>query len=393
MLTRIALLALSGLLAGLLTGCGIKERDANKPTLGARAKDRAAAAMLGYPSFATKNTTRIGGADAIANATGVAMATYPAQSPQTRPGSVTLVSDGDWRVAISAAQLSAAPLRSPILFFSSGKGKGKLPGATAAALDQLAPTGRTTAAATQVIRIGPGPTTKKLRTFVLWSGGYASTAAEIDRLSIDARGRPSRSVVIASSERPEFAMPAAAWAAKSGDPVLWVDSKTVPAATAKALEQHRGAKIYVLGPTAVITDAVVNELRKFGDVQRVSGNDPVTNSVAFARFVDGDFGWNIVNPGHGLVFASSASPNDAAAAALLSSTGQYGPLLLVNDAGRLSPALHSYLLDIQPGYQTDPTRGVYNHGWIVGDQRALSTRVQAEIDSLLEIKAVDTSVR
>jgi len=44
-----------------------------------------------------------------------------------------------------------------------------------------------------------------------------------------------------------------------------------------------------------------------------------------------------------------------------------------------------YLLDIQPGYRTDPVRGVYNHGWIVGDDKSISVAVQAEIDSLLEI--------
>jgi hypothetical protein len=30
-------------------------------------------------------------------------------------------------------------------------------------------------------------------------------------------------------------------------------------------------------------------------------------------------------------------------------------------------------------------RGVYNHGWIVGDDASISVGVQAKIDSLLEI--------
>jgi hypothetical protein len=31
-------------------------------------------------------------------------------------------------------------------------------------------------------------------------------------------------------------------------------------------------------------------------------------------------------------------------------------------------------------------RGVYNHGWIVGDDHAISVATQARIDSLLEIR-------
>jgi hypothetical protein len=50
-----------------------------------------------------------------------------------------------------------------------------------------------------------------------------------------------------------------------------------------------------------------------------------------------------------------------------------------------------YLLDIQPGYERDPVRGVYNHGWLIGDEQAISVEDQARIDSLLEIVPVNTS--
>jgi hypothetical protein len=36
-------------------------------------------------------------------------------------------------------------------------------------------------------------------------------------------------------------------------------------------------------------------------------------------------------------------------------------------------------------------RGVYNHGWLIGDDRAISVATQARIDSLLEIKKAQTS--
>ena len=78
----------------------------------------------------------------------------------------------------------------------------------------------------------------------------------------------------------------------------------------------------------------------------------------------------------------------AAAVSPLSAAGTYGPLLLLDGPGRLGEPVREYLLDIQPGYQEDPVRGVYNHGWIAGDDAAISLAAQGEIDSLLEIVPV-----
>jgi hypothetical protein len=89
------------------------------------------------------------------------------------------------------------------------------------------------------------------------------------------------------------------------------------------------------------------------------------------------------------VFANAGRPLDAPAAALLSATGDYGPLLLLGVATQVPPALVDYLSDIQPAYtdapQFQPVRGVYNHGWLIGDEQAISAVSQAEIDSILEI--------
>src|SRR3954468_25036733 len=85
------------------------------PVVGKRSDDQQAAKSLGFPGFATKNTTRVGGADPIADAAGVAQAVFPARSRDTRPTAVTLVDVKDWQAAISAAQLMSRPLRAPVL--------------------------------------------------------------------------------------------------------------------------------------------------------------------------------------------------------------------------------------------------------------------------------------
>ncbi|HEY5053506.1 MAG TPA: cell wall-binding repeat-containing protein, partial [Solirubrobacterales bacterium] len=147
--------------------------------------------------------------------------------------------------------------------------------------------------------------------------------------------------------------------------------------------------VYVLGPSSTISPDVESEIAKIdGNVQRVAGKDPVGNAIAFARYSDGDFGWNINDPGHGFVIARSDSPLDAAAAAPLSAAGTWGPLLLTDNADTLPDALRGYLLDVKPGYTTDPTRAFYNHVWVIGDQDAIDVNQQAEIDSLAELTKI-----
>jgi ell wall binding domain 2 (CWB2) len=393
---RSPLLALLGLVI-LLAGCGggggggddaspQDRAEQGQPVLGQSGDEEPAGPALGFPVFATKNTTRVSGADPVANAAGVAQAVYPSRSQDTRPSAVVLVDQDDWRAGISAAQLAAGPVRAPILLTEGDD----LPEATDDALQKLRPTGAKQAGGAQAIRIGDVAKPDGLKTTDVAPGDAAATAQAIDRLQIAAAKKPAGAVVVAPADRPDFAMPAAGWAAKSGDPVLWANKTTLPGATRAAIRAHRKPDIYVLGPEDVISDGVVRELRKLGPVKRVSGPDPVTNAIAFARFTDGSFGWGVTDPGHGVVLASARRTLDAAAGAPLSASGTFGPLLLIPDAGELPQALQDYLLDIQPGYDKDPVRGVYNHGWLMGDESAISADVQARIDTLLEIQPVDT---
>ncbi|MGB7684560.1 MAG: cell wall-binding repeat-containing protein, partial [Solirubrobacterales bacterium] len=202
-------------------------------------------------------------------------------------------------------------------------------------------------------------------------------------------GAPPDHFVIAPSARPQLAMPAAAWAARSGDPVLFSGPKVLPRATAAALKPHPKVPVYVLGPTSAISSEVVREIAKIGlEVKRVSGEDPVANAVAFARYADGSFGWNINDPGHGFVLTRDERPLNAAAASPLSASGTWGPLLLTDDPGTLPAELRDYLLDVKPGYTTNPTRAFYNHVWVIGDQEAIDVNQQAEVNQLAELAKI-----
>jgi hypothetical protein len=369
------------------TGCGKEDRRPREvapvtfPTVGTGGAREEAAAELGFPVFATKNTTRVGGADAVADAAAAARAVFPAVTPETRPEAVVLVDSGDWRAALAASQLMADPVRAPVLM-SDGK---ELPSATRAALDALAPKGSEPAGGAQVIRVGDVPRPEGLKSTDLVGKDPAELARAIDALHASARGASSDDVLVVSADEPAYAMPAAAWAAKSGDAVLFANRDTLPEATRTAIAAHQQPRIYVLGPSSVISPKVTVELRKLGTVTRLGDQTPQTNAVAFARYADQTFGWGVVDPGHGLVFADPRRPADAAAASPLSASGKWGPLLLMDEEGGLPDPVEEYLLDIQPGYTEDPTRGVYNHGWIIGDDTAITVQAQAEIDALLEI--------
>jgi hypothetical protein len=384
------------LLAAVLGGGGSNTTDdtsAPAPTQASPEKAAAevqtpaaeAAEDLGYPSFATNNTTRVGGSDPATIAAAVALAVFPSATPAQRPTAVTIVDEKDWRGAIAASVLMAEPLRSPLLVSSGGD----LPEPTAQALAALGPRGSSEGDGTQTFVVGDAATPGEL-TSVPVDGPSpaalaASIAAERERIS----GGPPAHYVLAPEADPEFAIPAAAWAARSGDPVLFSGAEKLPAPTARLLRAHPKTTVYVLGPSSAISSKVVREAGETaGKVRRVSGEDPVSGAVALARYSDGDFGWNVNDPGHGFVVARSDAPLAAAVASPLSASGTWGPMLLTDDAGSLPPVLREYLLDVKPGYTTDPTRAFYNHVWIIGDQEGIDVNQQAEIDQLAELAKI-----
>src|SRR5579875_832676 len=360
-LTCILATAAIGLAAA---GCGAST-PATPAARGVSAADARAAEALGIPMLATRNTTRVDGADPIADAAGVALAVYPSAAPGTHPAVVTLAPTSDWQAAIAASVLMASPLHAPVLL--SGP--------------------------------RPLPAPRGLRAQTIAGAGPYALAAAIDRLQAALSGRPSPDVVIASAQAPAYAMPAAGWAAESGNPVLFVSRGGVPAATRQALESHGRPGIYVLGPPSVIPDSVLRQLAAYGTVKRVGAPGPAANSVAFAAYRDppcvygqpcahvpGSFGWAIRSPGHGYVLLNASRPLDAADAAALSGSADFGPQLLVDDPTTLPRAVLDYLLNYAtPGYtQEGPTAAVYNHGWVIGDASAISLSVQAEVDQLLQ---------
>ena len=348
----------------------------------------------GAVSVATRNTTRLGGGDTAADAAAVARAVYPGLTPATRPQVVVLVNNRDWLGALAASVLASAPTSAPILL-SEGN---TLSAVTRETLEAMHPLGAPTLGGVQVIRIGTSAAVPDgLLAQTIDAAVPSSAAEDIERLlsTLDHGSSPSQTIVLAANAPPALTMPAAGLAAESGAPILFVTPTRVSAPTASVLTALHHPTVYLIAPSTIGAHTL-HELRHYGSVRSITGahlptagDVAVQNAIEVARFTDGTFGWGVKEPGHGLVFANQGRPLDAPAAALLSATGDYGPLLLMGIASQVPPGLVNYLSDIQPAYtnapQFQPVRGVYNHGWLIGDEQAISAVSQAEIDSILEI--------
>ena len=377
-----------------LVGCaGLNEKSSSgsgdAPEISAKSTDQSATNRLGFPVSATKDTTRVAGADAVADVAGAVSAVFPATSAGNKPHAIALVDKRNWQAAVAASVLMAAPLEVPILLSDHGK----LPAVSSDTLARLGPSGSALAENAQIVRIGddaarPGG---KLRTAIIPGTDPYAVAAGIDKFFSVARAKPSPDVVVTSGEQPAYAMPAAAWAARSGDSVLFVTQATVPVATRAALRRHGKPRIWVLGPPSAIGSSVISQLQKLGTVQRVDGPTPVQNAIAFTRFSRHGFGWGINTPGQNFTLASTSRPGDAAAAAVLATSGVFAPLLLTDQAGQLPQSLDNFFQDVEPGYQGSPNSGVFNHVWILGDDSTVSVAAQGRLDTITQLVPVQAT--
>jgi len=398
-----ALVLFGGTLSGALAGCGKgadrAASDGGGNGLGATTR------AAGVEAISTKNTTRLGGADPSSDAAAVARAVYPGLTPATRPQAVALVDDRDWAGALAASVLASAPLGAPLLYAHGSS----LPTASEAALSAMHPLGASALGGAHVIEIGSSPPLAAREPARVVAGSEAdpaALAASVQRLDEAAAGHTPLSVLAVAIDAPRsLQMPAAALAAESGAPILFVTSAQVPEPTRTALAALHHPTIFVIAPQTLHASAYA-QLARLGTVVHVTGTagageaggageaasaaggvEPVQNAISISRFSRGSFGWGIHEAGHGLVFANVMRPLDAPAAAPLSAHGDYGPLLLLQDGASVPAPLTRYLSNIEPGYTAavPPVREVYNHGWLIGDERAISAHAQAELDAVLEI--------
>ncbi len=376
------------LMAVSLAACG-KAGNSSSGASGERDLNPVVAAGIhGAAGQITKNTARLGGSTAVVDAAAVATAAYPGLTPAGRPQAVVVANRANFYTALAASALAGAPLQAPLLYSDSTD----VPDVTSQALAAMAPTGASGLGGAKLVAVGGAEVPANYLAYRVSATEPFAAAAEIARLGERLRGSAPQAVIVVNAEgSPAMAMPAAGLAAESGAPILLVSNARVPAPTHAVLKRLDHPTIFAIGPAGTISEAVLGKLEHLGTVRRIAGAAPAENAIEVARFSEGaessEFGFGVHEAGHGLVFANALRPLDAPAAATLSATGDFAPLLLLEGASSLPPVLASYLNDIQGAYsqQVPPTRGVYNHGWIIGDELAVSATVAAQLDAALEI--------
>jgi hypothetical protein len=299
------------------------------------------------------------------------------------------VDKDNWQGGVAASVFAGGEIGAPLLLSDGGD----LPSVSAGTLERLEPRGADATKNAAIIRIGSRPPEPGgYKTETIDGEDVYELAAEIDRFHAVATGEPSDDVIIASGERAEYAMPAAAMAARSGDAVILAGAEDLPAPSVEALRRHEKPDVFILGPESVIGADVERRLQPLArQVERIEGPTPVQNAIAFARFQTDSFGWGAEVPGQNFTIASTSRPLDAVGAASLATNGVFAPLLLTDDADTLPRSLESYLLDVQPGFENDPRLSVFNHVWILGDDDTISVEQQGRIDEITALIPVEIS--
>jgi hypothetical protein len=198
----------------------------------------------------------------------------------------------------------------------------------------------------------------------------------------------------------QYLLPATHWVAHMPTGLLWVNrTGSVPSATIDALERRGGmAQIYLFGGPKQISVAVAKQLSKYGNIVRVTNDDPVAfnappkdspeaTAVAFAKMWEpmGSVGWKITGPGHGFTLVNIDDWQGSVASAPLSHLGFHAPLLLTNSATTLPPLLEGYYSSVSPTFLNSPADGPYNMTYAIGSWSQLSWGQQARVDYISEM--------
>ncbi|SMF86063.1 hypothetical protein SAMN05661091_3269 [Paenibacillus uliginis N3/975] len=374
---------------GILAGCQDND-NAQPPSNPSTGSTAVSQTEVSTPWVGTKNTTRINTSDPVEAAVVASKTLWTSTNDNNKAGSVVLVDSENWQIAAASADLIHHPSNGPILFVN----RDGIPEATLNELKRLNPKGSASNDGVQVIIVGKvaekvEEQLKELNYKVDKVEGEepAAVAKAIDAYYAKVAGSTPESVIVGSMDSPEYTLPAVNWIAHMPEPLLYVNKDEVPKETIEALNTRGGkANIYLIGPESSISKKVEEELKAYGKVTRISGEDPYENAVNFAKFkdIETEFGWGIDSPGHNFSFLPADSTMLSIAVAPFSHLGKHAPLLFTDKDG-MPESVMKYVMSIQPKFEKSPTEGPYNHAWITGDVNSISDKGQSEIDDMLEI--------
>ncbi|MEW9670238.1 cell wall-binding repeat-containing protein [Ammoniphilus sp. 3BR4] len=374
-----------GALSAALVACTNSETTPAEP----QPNQAAAPAPASDVNVVTKNTSRVLGSNAEEISISTSKMIWPATPAGTTPNVVLVAPDNNWQVQLVTVDLIHHPSDGPLLVSNPSS----ISDAVMTELKRLNPKGAQDG--TQVIAVGMDEAAIKqlgdanFKVKEIKGDNPAQIAGAIDDYYASVCGELPQSVIVSTSEQLEYAAPAGNWIAHMPEPLLYVTKDDIPEETDQALNKRNGqADIYLLGPESAVSKQVEEDLKKYGQVTRIAGDDPYTNAIAFAKYKDPNtgFGWGITQPGHGLMLVNKDQVNQAIPAVAFSHRGKHAPMLL-SDMDTAPDTLLAYLKELKPLFTKDPTEGPYNHLFIVGGSESISNDQQGNLDHLIEIES------
>ncbi len=331
----------------------------------------------------TVTTTRLFAGDLPSFAALASRAAYPGGGLAGTPGAVILAPADDWRWAAALVPLGNQH-DAPILYYEPDQ---NLADATRGELQRLAVEAKSAGARLDALVAGPYPVAEQR--WLDYMGYRREQLPGDDPVSLAAQLLPRLSydrILFVEQARPDFALPALAWSAYAGDPVLFVDKSSVPDATRDALQglDQPPKRMYVLVHDKAAKSKVTGALKKYGHakVTRIHSDHAAGLAVRVATWRDKyGFGWGLPLPegGQDVLLGRSDDAGEVIAALSLVRTSVAGPLLIAG-GNRLPTTTMSYLWKASPA---SSTAGSSNHAWIIGDEAEVSERAQADVDAAL----------
>ena len=342
-------------------------------------------------ALGTGFTTRYAGNNPYETAVTFSQVTFPASSHANQPGAVILVRPDRKEELMCSVSIIHHPIDAPILFVDHDR----LPPETKAAIERIHPEGVPFDNGVQAIVVGnvSDQVIREVESLDLKvrhiqvedPNDPASLAAAVDDYRASIHADHPDTVVVASLDAPDYAIPALSFAAHMPTGFSFVTHDSIPDSTRGILSRRYGpAYIYLMGPESAVSEEVAKELSNYGHVQRLASPDPYALSAFFAGYRDSgqnfgwwigrtprDFGWGIAEPGHNFIIVNPDAWAEGLAATVLSHRGKHAAMLFVQNDSIPEP-VNRYLNQTVRPRPSAPRDQLFNHGLIVGNTSTIS---------------------
>lgn len=352
--------------------------------------------LLYSNEFDTLDTTRVNFSDIYNFNAAVTKIIYPNKSVGWRPHAVILVPQDKWQYAACASSIVHFPINAPIMFTE----RYHLPFITLNEILRLDPTGEKVPG--KILIIGPisqvvenqlrmaGLTTYRITN----SDDVYKACHDIGNFRLKVVPPTSedgnKDVIVISGEDYVEGITSTFYAAHKGTPIVLVQQNRIPDSIKNFIVNNRDKNYYILGTTRTVDESVENEIKNTisGNVERISGTDPYSISVNFAKYespID-MFGWKRnKKDGWAFTFCEFKKWHHIISGVLFAHLGKHTPMLMI-DKNKLPKVVRDYVIAVNP-HKPMPDMPPYMHSYILGSLNDISFNTKVEIEKIINIES------